>query len=144
MKKKSLLWISVFLLMLAGCSSDDDNNMVYSKNLIVGEWSASHRSKNPEYFDTADMWQFTFYADGTGNGPIGTGSFIYEIEGSRITLRLTNIEAYYGQTVYEYNIVNLSENGMEWDEIPNEYWSNRSLYLKFYRVPRAAPFNSSN
>ena len=27
MKKKSLLWISVFLLMLAGCSSDDNDTI---------------------------------------------------------------------------------------------------------------------
>ena len=138
MKKKSLLWISAFLLMLAGCSSDDDNINVNQKQ-IVGEWEASHTSKNPIYFDTADMWNFIFNADGTGSGPIGTGSFKYEIEGNRITLRLTNIEAYYGQTVHEYNIVSISPDKMEWDEIPNEYWNNNSLYLKFKRI---APFNS--
>ena len=134
MKKKILLWISALLLMLAGCSSDDDNNIVVNPRLIVGEWEATHTSKNPETFDTADMWDFTFNDDGTGSGPIGTGSFKYEIEGNRITLRLTNIEAYYGQTVHEYNIVSISPDRMEWDEIPNEYWNNNSLYLKFKRV----------
>jgi len=135
MKKKSLLWISAFLLMLAGCNNDDDNNNVDNVNpkLIVGEWMASHHSKNTNYGNTADMWIFTFNADGTGTCPIGTGTFRYEIEGSHITLQLTNIEAYFGQTVFEYNIVSFSKDQMEWDEIPNKYWSDNSLYLKFYR-----------
>ena len=63
MKKKRLLWISVLLLMLTGCSSDDDNRNGDSK-FIVGEWSASHHYKNPNSADTADMWDFTFNADG--------------------------------------------------------------------------------
>ena len=136
MKKKRLLWLSALLLMLAGCSSDDDKT-----NLIVGEWEASHHSKNPNYGDYANMWHFTFNADGTGSGSIGSGSFIYEIKGNRITLRLTNIEAYYGQLIFEYNIMRLSKNEMEWNEIPKEYWSDNSQYLKFKRI---APFNSSN
>ena len=37
MKKKSLLWLSVFLLMLAGCSSDDDE-ITINDNTILGYW----------------------------------------------------------------------------------------------------------
>jgi len=132
MKKKSLLWISALLLMLAGCSSDDDN-IVVNPTLIVGEWMASHQSKNPNYGDTADMWEFTFNADGTGSGFYGTRSFKYEIEGNQITLHLTNnIDFIYGQTVFKYNIVNFSKDNMEWDEIPNNE-SDNSHYLKFSR-----------
>lgn len=135
MKRKNLLlWMSMLLLMLAGlssCSSDDD-----IVNLIVGEWEASHHRKNPNSADTADMWNFSFDADGTGKGPLSTRSFRYEIKGNRITLHLMNIEAYYsgyGQTEFVFNIVSISKDEMEWDEIPNGYWGNNSLYLKFYR-----------
>ena len=118
--------------MLAGCSSsDDDKNQVITK-LIVGEWEASHKSKNANYLDTGDMWKFTFNADGTGSGPFGTGTFRYIIEENRITLRLTNIDAYFGQITFEYKIVNFSKDRMEWDEI-SANGNDNSLYLKFYR-----------
>lgn len=131
MKKKSLLWISVLLLMsgmLCACSSDDDNEWV------VGEWGAAHHSKNPQSYDTGDMWHFTFNADGTGSGSFGTKTFRYEIKGNHITLNLMNIDTYYGQTIFEFKIVSRSKNEMEWDEIPNDYWGNSGLYLKFNRV----------
>jgi len=138
MKKKSVLWISMLLLMsgmLCACSGDDDagSDSGNYPQTIVGEWNASHHNKNPQLFDTADMWHFTFNADGTGTGPLGTRTFRYEIKGDRITLFLTNIEAYYGQTVFEYKILNLSDNDMEWDEIPSTFMDNRGLYLKFHR-----------
>ena len=37
MKKKSLLWISVLLLMLAGCSNSDDEIAINDRN-ILGYW----------------------------------------------------------------------------------------------------------
>ena len=94
---------------------------------------ASHHSKNPNSADTADMWDFTFNADGTGTGQIGTGSFRYKIEGNRITLQLMTTEGYYGQTEFIFDIVSHSADRMEWDEIPNENWGNYGLYLMFYR-----------
>lgn len=110
MKRKSLLWISALLLMLTGCSSDDDNSNADNVNpkFIVGEWMASHHSKNPNSADTADMWDFSFNADGTGSWPLATRSFKYKIEGNRITLQLMNTEAYYGQTEFIFNIVSHS------------------------------------
>jgi uncharacterized protein YcfL len=39
MKKKSLLWISAFLLMLAGCSSDDD--ITTNDKIILGYWEST-------------------------------------------------------------------------------------------------------
>ena len=132
MSMRKLLSIGVLLLLLAGCNSDDDSDAVSPLSLI-GEWSASHHSKNPKYADTAEMWPFTFYPDGTGTGPYATKSFRYKINGNHITLHLQNIEAYYGQTVFEYDIVSFSKDRMEWDEIPNEQWGDNSLYLKFYR-----------
>ena len=122
----------MLLLLLVGCSSDDGSDAADSLSLI-GEWSASHQSKNPQYADTADMWNFTFNPDGTGTGPYATKSFRYKIDGNHITLQLQNTEAYYGQTVFEYHIVSFSKDRMEWDEIPNEQWSDNSKYLKFYR-----------
>ena len=113
MKKKSLLWLSVLLLMLAGqssCSSDDD---ISNSKQIVGQWMASHHSKNPNSADTADMWDFTFNADGTGSWPLATRTFKYKIEGNRITLQLMNVEAYYGQTKFTFNIVSHSKEEME-------------------------------
>jgi len=39
MKKKSLLWISALLLMLAGCSSDDD--ITINEKNILGYWEST-------------------------------------------------------------------------------------------------------
>lgn len=133
MKKSIFLWMGILFLSMAGvssCSSDDDD--ISNPKLIVGEWEASHQNKNPKYYDTADMWDFTFNADGTGSWPLATGSFRYKIEGNRITLRLMNTETYYGQTEFEYIIVSLSKDRMEWDEIPAN-GSDYSRYLKFSR-----------
>ena len=108
---RKLLSIGMLLLLLVGCSSDDGSDAVDSLSLI-GEWSASHHSKNPQYADTADMWNFTFNPDGTGTGPYATKSFRYKIDGNHITLQLQNTEAYYGQTVFEYHIVSFSKDRM--------------------------------
>ena len=40
MKKKSLLWISVLLLILAGCSTSDDEIAIYDRN-ILGYWEST-------------------------------------------------------------------------------------------------------
>ena len=137
MKKKSLLWISALLLMLAGCSSDDENDsemVAVNPVMLVGEWDVSHKSMNPKYADTADLWFYSFMSNGTGFAkPLGTGSFRYELNGNRITLHLLNTEAYWGQTVFEYKIVSISNDMMEWEEIPEKNWGDNSLYLKFYR-----------
>ena len=45
MKKKSLLWISALLLMLAGCSSDDDIT-IKEKN-ILGYWKSEATYNDP-------------------------------------------------------------------------------------------------
>lgn len=121
-------------VMVAGCS-DDEKDVVVSDRSIVGEWMASHHSVNPNYGDTADMWNFTFHADGTGTGsPFpATGAFKYEIDGNHITLRLMNTEAYYGRIVFEFKVVSISKDMMEWEEIPDKDWSDNSLYLIFRR-----------
>jgi len=116
--------------MLCSDFPSNENKDVYQ---IVGEWMASHHSKNPNSADTADMWDFSFNADGTGSWPLATRSFKYKIEGNRITLQLMNTEAYYGQTKFIFDIVSHSADRMEWDEIPNENWGNYGLYLMFYR-----------
>ena len=40
MKKKSLLWISALLLVLAGCSSSDDDITINDRN-ILGYWEST-------------------------------------------------------------------------------------------------------
>ncbi len=138
MKKEIVFILSgLLLLMVMGCSSDkmdNEDNIVVDSKLIIGEWMASHHSKNPNYGDTADMWDFTFYADGTGSSRhIPTGYFRYEIKGDHIILRLINTESYEGQTVFEYEITSFSKDNMEWDEILDERWGNNSQYLRFHR-----------
>ena len=136
MKTKSVFLLSVLLLTLAGCSSDDNENDIVSPIILTGEWEVAHRSNNPNVFDTADIWPFTFNSDGTGTWPIGTGTFRYEVAGKYVTIYLTNIEAYYGQPVFKYEIVSYSNDRMEWEEIPNEYWSNYGQHFIFYRKSR--------
>lgn len=136
MKKKSVFLLSVLLLALAGCSSDDNDNDIVSPILLTGEWEAAHRSNNPNFYDTADMWPFTFNSDGTGTWPIGTGTFRYEVNGKYVTIYLTNIETYYGQSVFKYEIESYSNDMMEWEEISNENWGNYGQHLKFYRKSR--------
>ena len=41
MKKKSLLWISALLLMLAGCSSSDDDEIAINDKNILGYWETT-------------------------------------------------------------------------------------------------------
>ena len=131
---KGIITVLLVVCLLSACSSDEEkNDVVVNSKLLIGEWEASHHSKNHNYGDTADMWKFTFNSDGTGSGPYGTKDFRYEVNEDRITLHLLNIEAYYGQTEFYYKIVSISKDRMEWDEIPNEYGSDNSLYLKFYR-----------
>lgn len=105
---------------------------VADPHLILGTWLASHRSKNPKHADTCDMWPFTFNADGTGRGPWGSRApFTYEIGGNQITLHLQTGEDYTGKTLFQYNILSISDDGMEWDEICTE--DDGGSYLNFYR-----------
>lgn len=43
MKKSIFLWIGAIMLMLAGCSSDDDDITINDKN-ILGYWESTHES----------------------------------------------------------------------------------------------------
>ena len=105
-------------------------DVVVNSQSILGEWMASHTSKNPKYGDTCDMWNFTFNANGTGSGPWGS-SLTYEIGGNQITLHLLKEKDYTGQTLFKYHIISISDDQMEWDEICT--WGDYSSYLKFYR-----------
>ena len=64
MKKSFILCLGAMLMLvfcMSSCSNSDDekdNNMVVSPMLLLGEWSASHQSMNPDYGDTCDMWAF--------------------------------------------------------------------------------------
>ena len=67
MKKKSLLWVSTLLLMLAGCSSDDDSN-IKDKN-ILGFWETESECGACGLFFASDgeikSWDY-----GVGSGPL--------------------------------------------------------------------------
>ena len=108
MKKNSILWMSLLLLMVAGCSNDDEGSGYITPNSLLGKWEAAHRSNNPDVFDTADLWEFIFLADGTGVSDISTRQFKYEIKGNHILLHFLGTEAYYGQVEYEFEIVSYS------------------------------------
>lgn len=142
MKRNSVIFAAMLMMivllgmmLMTACSSDhDDDKVAVNPMMIIGDWEASHHSKNPKYGDTADMWPFTFNPDGTGSGPFFTTSFRYEIHGNRITLNLMNTESIFdGQTIFIYEIVSISKDRMEWDELTKDHVHDNSMYLKFYR-----------
>ena len=133
MKKNSILWMSLLLLMVAGCSNDDEGSGYITPNSLLGKWEAAHRSNNPDVFDTADLWEFIFLADGTGVSDISTRQFKYEIKGNHILLHFLGTETYYGQVEYEFEIESYSYDIMEWEEINLGYPGNNTQHLKFYR-----------
>lgn len=125
--------MSLLLLMVAGCSNDDEGSGYITPNSLLGKWEAAHRSNNPDVFDTADLWEFIFLADGTGVSDISTRHFKYEIKGNHILLHFLGTETYYGQVEYEFEIESYSYDLMEWEEINLGYPGNNTQHLKFYR-----------
>ena len=141
MKKDLILCLSALMMLIIGisissCSSSDDekdNNTVITPILLVGEWSASHQSMNPDYADTCDMWAFSFKADGTGTSELGTHQFRYELKGSYIVLHYQAQENIcFVQLDWEYEIASVSKDRMEWYLIDSNS-GNRVQYLVFYR-----------
>ena len=139
MKKNRILCLGAMLMLAFGmssCSNSDDekdNNMVVSPMLLLGEWSASHQSMNPDYGDTCDMWAFSFKADGTGTSVLYTHQFRYELKGNHIVLHYQAQDNLYGQLLdWEYEIASVSEDRMEWYLIDSNS-GNRVQHLVFYR-----------
>ena len=69
MKKKSLLWISVFLLMLAGCSSDDNDTI--ESTLYYKTWKlVCYGNESNAVLKEAKGFEYiiTFLPDGTYTG----------------------------------------------------------------------------
>ena len=93
MKKKSLLWLSALLLMLAGCSSSDDDITINDKN-ILGYWeSTATIDSRAGLMFTSDgeikYWEYSPFSN-TGNGVYSEqywGSFWFDDEG---TLEIRN------------------------------------------------------
>ena len=133
MKKISILWLSLLLLMVAGCSNDDESSGYITPDNLLGKWEAAHHSNNPGAFDTADLWEFIFYADGTGVSDISTRQFKYEIKGNHIFLHFLGTETYYGQVEYEFKIESYSYDIMEWEEINRTFSGRNTIHLKLYR-----------
>ena len=139
MKKSFILCLGAMLMLvfcMSSCSNSDDekdNNMVVSPMLLLGEWSASHQSMNPDYGDTCDMWAFSFKADGTGTSVLYTHQFRYELKGSHIVLHYQAQENIcFVQLDWEYEIASVSKDRMEWYLIDSNS-GNRVQYLVFYR-----------
>ena len=139
MKKDLILCLSALMMLIIGissCSNSDDekdNNMVVSPMLLLGEWSASHQSMNPDYGDTCDMWAFSFKADGTGTSELGTHQFRYELKDNHIVLHYQAQENIcFVQLDWEYEIASVSKDRMEWYLIDSNS-GNRVQYLVFYR-----------
>ena len=141
MKKDLILCLSALMMLIIGisissCSSSDDekdNNTVITPILLVGEWSASHQSMNPDYADTCDMWAFSFKADGTGTSELGTHQFRYELKDNHIVLHYQAQENIcFVQLDWEYEIASVSKDRMEWYLIDSNS-GNRVQYLVFYR-----------
>ena len=130
--------LSALLMLVFGmssCSSDDekDGDTVVNPFLLLGEWSASHQSMNPDYGDTCDMWAFSFKADGTGTSVLYTHQFRYELKGSHIVLHYQAQENIcFVQLDWEYEIASVSKDRMEWYLIDSNS-GNRVQYLVFYR-----------
>lgn len=133
MKKISILWMSLLLLMVAGCSNDDEGSGYITADCLFGKWEAAHHSNNPDVFDTADLWEFIFDADGTGTSDISTRLFRYEIKGNHILLHFLGTETYYGQVEYEFEIESYSYDIMEWEEINRTFSGRNTIHLKLYR-----------
>ena len=138
MKKNLILCLGALLMLAIGmssCSKSDDekdNNMVVSPMLLLGDWSASHQSMNPDYGDTCDMWAFSFKADGTGTSMLYTHQFRYELKGSHIVLHYQANEIFDDHLDFEYEIASVSKDRMEWYLIDSNS-GNRVQYLVFYR-----------
>jgi len=138
MKKNLIFCLSALLMLVFGmssCSSDDekDGDTVVNPFLLLGEWSASHQSMNPDYGDTCDMWAFSFKTDGTGTSMLGTLQFRYELKGNHIVLHYQAQEnVCFVQLDFEYEIASVSKDRMEWYLI-DSHSGNRVQYLVFYR-----------
>ena len=138
MKKNLIFCLSALLMLVFGmssCSSDDekDGDTVVNPFLLLGEWSASHQSMNPDYADTCDMWAFSFKADGTGTSELGTHQFRYELKDNHIVLHYQAQEnVCFVQLDFEYEIASVSKDRMEWYLIDSNS-GNRVQYLVFYR-----------
>ena len=139
MKKNLVLCLGAMLMLVFGissCSSSDDekdNNTVINPMLLLGDWSASHQSMNPDYGDTCDMWEFSFKADGTGTSVLYTHQFRYELKDNHIVLHYQAQEnVCFVQLDWEYEIASVSKDRMEWYLIDSNS-GNRVQYLVFYR-----------
>ena len=85
MKKKSLLWISALLLMLAGCNSSDDDITINDLN-ILGYWKSEATYNNPWgliFVSNGEIktWEYSLLAD-TGYSEGHWGYFWFDDEGT--------------------------------------------------------------
>ncbi len=117
MKKFYLAFIAVALTacLFTSCSSDDEADFGYSKELLVGTWDLTHLETDGEWIDL-NNWAYTqfkasisFYADGKyyGSGYFGTGSGTYVATGNKIK---TYVD---GKPYLTYTITSVDGNNME-------------------------------
>lgn len=132
MKKNCLnvmttLMVAVLSVGFVSCSSDDDDDFNYSKEVLYGTWQMSDvkMSESGSYI----KWPFqtttaTFKSDGTysGSGYFGNGSGTYTAKGNSIT-------TYVGGKVYMvYTVLSLTGSTSELKAtLPN---SNETIWIK--------------
>jgi len=98
---KLVTFVVLSLFLFAGCSNDDDNGYVGTRDDLIGTWSQTHakgyvvademRINYDQRFDEGVL-QWTFYQNGTGSASInhpylsGFGTFTWTFENGEITI----------------------------------------------------------
>jgi len=110
---KKILFCLMALVMMAGCSKEDEPTFNYDLDILIGTWRVTHvMQDNGAYLDVtttiAEMvfepTYATFNADGTyyGSGEFGTGSGTYKAVGNTI---ITYVG---GEEYLKYDVLSLN------------------------------------
>ena len=102
--KKLIIFLMFFALVFVSCGSDDELDLQFDKNTIIGTWEITEVQGNPEWWWIAQGTTLTF----NSNGTCSTGFSMedsYKIEGGQV-------KTYYAETqepMYVYELQ--SKNG---------------------------------
>jgi len=125
------LTVAILSVGFASCSSDDDDDFNYSKEVLYGTWKMSEvkMSESGSYL----KWPFktttaTFKSDGTysGSGYFGNGSGTYTAKGNTITTFVS------GNVYMVYTVISLTGSTAELKmTLPN---STETLWVKCVKM----------
>ena len=102
--KKLIIFLMFFALVFVSCGSDDELDLQFDKNTIIGTWEITEVQGSPEWWWIVTGTIFTF----NSNGTCSTGFSMedsYKIEGGQV-------KTYYAETqepMYVYELQ--SKNG---------------------------------